>query len=31
MIYDITGTVGYMLGIEQPQVWLARPIKSIFE
>lgn len=31
MIYDITGTVGYMLHIEQPQVWLARPILSIFE
>lgn len=31
MVYDIAGTIGYMFGIEQPQVWLARPIKSIFE
>ncbi len=31
MVYDIAGTIGYMFGIEQPQVWIARPIKSIFE
>lgn len=30
MVYDIAGTIGYMFSINQPQVWLARPIKSIF-
>lgn len=30
MVYDIAGTIGYIFGIEQPQVWIARPIKSIF-
>jgi len=31
MIYDITGTLAYMLDVEQPQVWIARPIMSVFE
>ncbi|MCD8042928.1 MAG: alkaline phosphatase [Tannerellaceae bacterium] len=31
MIYDIAGTLAYMLDVEQPQVWIARPILSIFE
>lgn len=31
MIYDIAGTLAYMLNVEQPQVWIARPISSIFE
>lgn len=31
MVYDIAGTIGYMFGIEQPQVWTARSITSIFE
>lgn len=30
MVFDIAGTIGYMFGIEQPQVWLARPITSVF-
>ena len=30
MVYDIAGTVVFMLGVEQPQVWIARPIKSAF-
>ena len=30
MIYDIAGTLAYLLDIEQPQVWIARPIQSIF-
>ncbi len=30
MIYDIGGTLAYMLDVEQPQVWIARPIKSVF-
>jgi hypothetical protein len=31
MIYDIAGTLAYMMNVEQPQVWIARPIVSIFE
>lgn len=31
MVYDIASTIGYMFDIEQPQVWIGRPIKSIFE
>lgn len=31
MVFDIAGTIGYMFDIEQPQVWLARPILSVFE
>lgn len=30
MVYDIAATIGYMFGIDQPQVWIARPIRSIF-
>lgn len=30
MVYDIAGTVAFMLGVEQPQVWIARPIRSAF-
>lgn len=31
MVYDIAGTLAYIFGLERPQVWLARPIKSAFE
>ena len=31
MVYDIASTIGYILGVEQPQVWIGRPIRSIFE
>jgi len=31
MIYDIAGTLAYMLEVTQPQVWIARPILSVFE
>lgn len=31
MVYDIAGTIGYILGVERPQVWIARPIMSVFE
>lgn len=31
MIYDIGSTIGYMFGVNQPQVWIGRPIMSIFE
>lgn len=30
MVYDIGSTIGYMFGVNQPQVWIGRPIKSIF-
>lgn len=30
MVFDIAGTVAYLFGLEMPQVWLARPIKSAF-
>lgn len=29
MIYDIAGTLAYLLDVKQPQVWIARPILSI--
>lgn len=28
MVYDIAGTLAYLLDVEQPQVWIARPILS---
>lgn len=31
MVFDIAGTVAWLFGLEAPQVWLARPIKSAFE
>ncbi|MDL2281539.1 alkaline phosphatase [Parabacteroides sp. OttesenSCG-928-G06] len=31
MIYDIAGTMAYLLDVEQPQVWIARPTLSVFE
>lgn len=31
MVYDIASTIGYMFGIEQPQVWIGRPVTSAFE
>lgn len=30
MIYDIASTIGYIFGVDQPQVWIGRPIRSIF-
>lgn len=30
MVFDIAGTIGYLFSIKQPQVWIARPITSIF-
>lgn len=29
MVYDIAGTLAYLLDVEQPQVWIARPIRSV--
>ncbi|RNC63378.1 alkaline phosphatase [Proteiniphilum sp. X52] len=31
MVYDTAGTIAYLLDFPQPQVWIARPILSIFE
>lgn len=31
MVYDIAGTVAYLLDVPRPQVWIARPIESAFE
>jgi len=31
MIYDIASTIAYMLDVEQPQVWIGRPVESIFK
>ena len=30
-IYDIASTVAFVFGIEQPQAWIGRPLKSAFE
>lgn len=31
MVYDIAGTIAYLLDVRQPQVWIARPIMSAFD
>lgn len=31
MIYDIASTIGHVFGIQQPQVWIGRPVKEIFK
>lgn len=31
MIYDNAATIRYMLGFDQPQVWISRPVMSIFK
>lgn len=30
MIYDIGATMAFLLGVEQPQVWIGRPVLSAF-
>lgn len=30
MQYDVASTIAYIFGIEQPQVWIGRPMKSVF-
>lgn len=30
VVYDIAPTIGWLLGVESPQVWTGRPIKSAF-
>ena len=31
MVFDTAPTVGYIFSIEQPQVWIGRPVMSVFE
>lgn len=31
MIYDVTATIGQYLNIDQPEIWLSRPVQSIFK
>ncbi|MDH8702445.1 putative AlkP superfamily pyrophosphatase or phosphodiesterase [Dysgonomonadaceae bacterium PH5-43] len=31
MQYDVASTIAYMFNIEQPQVWIGRPMSQIFE
>lgn len=31
MVYDIAATIAYIFDVKQPQVWLARPIMSVFD
>lgn len=31
VVYDVAGTMAYLLNVEQPQVWTARPILSAFD
>lgn len=31
MQYDIASTIAYIFGLQQPQVWIGRPVKSAFK
>jgi len=31
MQYDVASTIAYALGVEQPQVWVGRPMKNVFK
>lgn len=31
MVFDCAPTVGYVFGVRQPQVWIGRPVMSVFE
>lgn len=31
MVYDCASTIAHIFGLDQPQVWIGRPIMSIFE
>lgn len=31
MQYDVAATIAYLFGLEQPQVWIGRPMKSVFK
>ena len=30
MQYDVASTMAYILGVEQPQVWIGRPMTEVF-
>ena len=31
MQYDVASTIAYIFGLEQPQVWIGRPMKQVFK
>lgn len=31
MQFDVASTIAYALGLEQPQVWIGRPMVQVFE
>ena len=31
MVFDTAPTIGYIFSIKQPQVWIGRPVMSVFE
>ena len=31
MQFDCAATIAYIFGLEQPQVWIGRPMKQVFE
>lgn len=31
MQYDVASTVAYIFDLEQPQVWIGRPMKRVFK
>lgn len=31
MQFDVASTIAYLFGLEQPQVWIGRPIKQVFK
>lgn len=31
MQYDVASTITYILGLDQPQVWIGRPMKAVFK
>ncbi|MDR3095345.1 MAG: alkaline phosphatase, partial [Bacteroidales bacterium] len=30
MQFDVAATIAYIFGLEQPQVWIGRPMKQVF-
>ena len=31
MQYDVAATIAYVFGLQQPQVWVGRPMVQVFE
>ena len=31
MVFDCAPTIGHIFSIDQPQVWIGRPVMSVFE